>query len=520
MQVDFTGECFECVCSFENRAIPKAAGFRWDAVNKIWYTPKVGIAAKLQDYLTERAFKEVAKARIIIDTWTKPFVIPKGERLYDFQENALLFALNRNRSYLALDPGLGKTPIAAVMAATLNFEQPHGFVYVCPPFLTRNTENEFNKWAPSLLTARYRPNVGAHQVNIIPDSLIAKEEMYWFVYNIVEQMRKFNVTPVLFLDEAHRFKNDDAARTQAIFGGQNKKSLAALFDRIVFLSGTPMPNRPIELFPVLSNSAPQTIEYMNKFEYAQKYCAAYENQWGWDFSGASNVEELAQRVMGTFMLRYKKIDVLKELPPKLENMVVLDQDLNPKLTRLSRDVLSQLSPEDLMQGALEVKLEKSIVHMPTYRKELGIHKSKACADYIKALLEDYEDESILVFAIHKDVISTLESELRKFDPFVITGETRMELRQAYVTAFQTDKKRRLFIGNIQAMGTGLTLTKATRVVFVEFSWVPADNDQASDRCHRIGQTDSVFVQYLVHENSIDKAVIETVLKKRKVTALI
>jgi SWI/SNF-related matrix-associated actin-dependent regulator 1 of chromatin subfamily A len=318
----------------------------------------------------------------------------------------------------------------------------------------------------------------------------------------------------LFIDEAHRFKNDTAGRTKVIFGDKKKEGIAKWFDRVYYLSGTPMPNRPMELYPVLSNSAPETIDFMDRFKYGIKYCAGHKNEFGWDFSGASDVTELASKVIGKFMIRMRKDEVLKELPPKTEELVLIGDNLTPKLAEIDSKILKTFSPQDLMNGRLGDGEE---LHLMTYRKELGIHKAPLAGKYIESLLED-TDENILVFAIHKDVIYHLQTCLEKYNPLVITGDTAMKVRHDVVQRFQdASGGHRLFIGNIQAAGTGLTLTKASRVVFAEFSWVPADNDQASDRAHRIGQRDNVFVQYLVFQNSIDRTVIETILRKKKVT---
>lgn len=520
MEVVFTKGIFECRCSYETRNIPKEAGFRWNTDTKRWYTPDHGVAARLETYLDESAKIEISRVRIRIEPWTGGLSIPTKEKLLPFQEESVRFALSRNRSYLALDPGLGKTPIAAVIAQTLNSEKPFAVAYICPPFLTRNTEVEFRKWAPQLRVRRYDPKCpGAFGSNVLifPDSIINREEVgeHFKTYTSVAKKGKYET--LLFIDEAHRFKNDAAARTKALFGDSKHPGITHHFDKVVFLSGTPMPNRPIELYPVLSAAAPQTIDYMNKFQYAEKYCAAYQNQWGWDFNGCSNLPELVKKVIGTFMIRFRKDEVLKDLPPKTEEMVVLSEELQPRLRKLSSEILSDMDPEDLMIGRIKADSGEDEIYLSTYRKELGIIKAPAAAEYIKYLLEE-TDEAVLVFAIHKEVVKILTTELSKYSPLVIVGDTRMELRHAIVKEFQEDPRRRVFIGNIQAAGTGLTLTKATRVVFAEFSWVPADNDQASDRAHRIGQKDNVFVQYLVHENSVDKAVIETVLRKKKITA--
>ena len=519
MEIIFANGVFLCRCTYDERTLPYQAGFRWDNELKKWYTLSYGVAARLNSYFSESAAREANRLHIQIKNWTHGLVVPEEEKLLPFQQNAAKWALDRNRSYLALDPGLGKTPISAVITATLNKQNPVACVYICPPFLTRNTEVEFLKWAPHISTRRFKPGTGLEtQMLIVPDSILTRTDTLKEIKKFANYARGYNFTTLLFVDEAHRFKNDKAARTQALFGKFNQPDLTHHFDRVVYLSGTPMPNRPIELFPVLSNSAPETIDNMSKFEYAKKYCAAYRDHFGWNFSGSSNLEELALKVKNSFMLRYRKMDVLKQLPPKLEEMVVLSDNLPPKLKALTHEILKTLPEADIMSGRISAKLQTGEnLHLATYRKELGILKIKQAVEWLKYQLEESAEESFLVFAIHKDVVKGLTADLQEFDPLVITGDTRMELRHAMVNEFQTNSKRRLFIGNIQAAGTGFTLTKATRVVFVEFSWTPSDNDQAADRCHRIGQDSNVLVQYLVHQESVDKTVIETVLRKKKVT---
>ena len=106
------------------------------------------------------------------------------------------------------------------------------------------------------------------------------------------------------------------------------------------------------------------------------------------------------------------------------------------------------------------------------------------------------------FAVHKTVIEALVSEFKDIC-VSITGDTSMEARQRAVDAFQNDKGVRLFIGNIKAAGTGITLTSAHHVIFAEFDWVPGLMQQCEDRCHRIGAKSSVLVQYLAFDNSLD-----------------
>ncbi len=495
MIVTYKNNRYECTCAFEERMLAKQNGFKWDTDQKKWYARDATIAARLRKYFDSDATNQIEKSSLRIKPWAGQLIYPAHLKPYQFQITAAQFALGRNRSYLGLDPGLGKTIVAAIIHNTL---EKNLTVYVCPPFLVENTKSEFKKWG-----------VRRDEYLIVPDSKISKPTAKKDILDTVAFGRKHNVPVNLIVDEGHRFKNGDALRTRAVF------NLTHLFDRVVFMSGTPMPNRPIELFPVLSALAPETIDYMTKFQYGEKYCQLHQSRFGWDFSGASNITDLAQRVIGTFMLRMKKADVLKELPPKIEEMVVLSDDMPAKVASLDKKLLATYSPEDLLKHALSIRVnDGDPMHLMTYRRELGVAKVASAVKYIKGILED-TDESILIFGIHTDVIAALYDALSDFEPYVITGKTPMDKRQEFVTEFQNGKSRRVFLGNIQACGTGFTLTRASRVVFVEYSWVPGDNSQASDRAHRIGQTEPVLCQYLVFKNSCDRAVLETLLSKQK-----
>lgn len=524
MYLSHTGRRFIFTCNFYDRHIPKAAHFLWDNPQKQWYTEDVKVAARLREYADDTAKEKLKAVLLERKSWTGDVLTPENTTLYPFQIEATIFALERNRSYLALDPGLGKTPVAATVlnSITKGFFRKTKVIYVAPPFLVQNVICEFEKW---LIPARdkflgttvspYRidENWGMADVVVVPDSLIHKEEVFKDLRRYHDYAKKHKAICIGIVDETHRFKTDTAKRTKALF------NLVRDFEKTVFLSGTPMPNSPIELFTVLSNAAPECIDFMNKFEYGEYYCGAKKTAFGWDFSGAQNLTELRKKIMPAFMLRMKKTDVLKELPPKIEEPVILSYDQPAKIIAMEEKLLEHHSVEDLMKSVIasEVSEDGETIHLSTYRKELGKVKAEASIDFIKDILE--QGEAVLVFAIHTEVIETLSTALSKFNPIVITGKTPMKERQGLVEIFQNSPaNHQLFIGNIMAAGTGFTLTKASRVVFVEFSWSPSDNEQAADRAHRIGQKDSVLVQYLVFKDSIDRTILETNLRKNRARA--
>jgi SWI/SNF-related matrix-associated actin-dependent regulator 1 of chromatin subfamily A len=425
---------------------------------------------------------------------------PKGLTPLPHQIEAFHFAvkhLEADRAcYLALDAGLGKTIVAAMLS---NYFKGATIFYVCPPFLTANTDAEFSKWCFE------------KKLYLLPDSMIAKEKT-------LEAMEEA-LTPdrILIIDEAHRFKNLKVdskknwkpKRTHALL-----KGILPHFKRAVFMSGTPIPNsRPQELWQVLLHAAPD-IFGRSFFRYGIKYCGGFNNGFGWDFSGFSNRKEYKARLTKSFMLRQKK-DVLN-LPPKVEGLLTVGEGIPPVISKVERKILEHYSPEDLTEGKIAAREGKDALHLATYLRLLGEYKLKYVLPYIESLLEETK-ENLLIFGVHKETIAKLSYALADYKPLIITGDVPKEKRQGLIQEFQENKERRVFIGNIQACGVGFTLTKATRVIFVEFSWVDGDNTQASDRAHRIGQHQSVLVQYVVLKDSFDRTRMEVLLRKRQLS---
>jgi SNF2 family DNA or RNA helicase len=150
--------------------------------------------------------------------------------------------------------------------------------------------------------------------------------------------------------------------------------------------------------------------------------------------------------------------------------------------------------------------------MARIRHETALAKVPHAIKFIEESLES--SSKIVVFAHHKDVISQLKDA---FPGCVsITGDTKMEDRQAAVDRFQNDDKCRVFFGNIKAAGVGLTLTAAAHVIFVELDWVPGNMSQAEDRCHRIGQKGSVLVQHIVLSDSMDATIAKRLIQKQEI----
>lgn len=487
-----------------DRLMAERAAFTYDAVTLNWITRNINKAAKL------RAFADESSEQIFKKHFITHFARPESIKYPDdklpktFQIESAFHCMTRSPAYCADEAGLGKTITAILCMNTI----PGRVLVICPPYLKYNWEYEFNEWClekgQSVAVVEgsdYPLDRYDSSIVIVPDSLIAHPKVIEHL-----KLKKFTWG---FIDEAHRFKDSDAKRTQSILFEAN-----LLVDRTVLLSGTPMLNRPIELFPILDGLAPESIEWRSKFQFGKDFCngrevVRYEGKRQireWDFRGKSNLPLLKSHLFKKLMIRHTKSEVLKELPPKTRQIIFLDQP--KKVLKYEKEVLKKYKISDLIGE------DYHLGDIATYRRECGMAKVPQVTLMLKDLLLNGE-ESYVIFAHHIDVIETLAANLEEFDPIVIRGGLTSKKKQALVNEFQKGKKPRPIIGNIDAMGVGYTLVRAARTFFVEFSWVPSLNSQAEDRIHRIGQFDKTYHQYFVLRKSLDENMLHAVFKKQE-----
>ena len=454
---------------------------------------------------------------------------PDGLAYLGYQKAGIKFGLDRPAVLIGDEMGLGKTIQAIGILNSL--PNARRILVICPASLKLNWARELRKWSTNprdirvLSSGDYFPSGEA--VIIINYDILHKYEI---------QLRA-EEWDLLIADEAHYLKTPTARRSKMIFGykGTKKNPVGKAPVRAkkrVLLTGTPIANRPVELFPLIEYLDPVT--WSNFFKFAIRYCAAVKNRFGWDFTGASNLEELQDKLRQTILVRRLKKDVLTELPAKRRQVIefpaegelerFVDDEANAyrdheeDLDRLHVDVeLAKASdnPEDYRRAvdALRKGQQAMFEGLSTLRRELAEAKTSLCIDHIKEAVE--ESGKVVVFAHHKSVCAAIAAAFGN-EAVTLVGDTPMAARQAAVDRFQKDPSCKVFVGSIGAAGVGITLTAASHVIFCELSWVPGEVSQGEDRCHRIGQRESVLVQHLVVEGSLDATMAKRIVAKQDV----
>lgn len=433
-------------------------------------------------------------------------VFPPGHKLYPFQYVGVRFAeLAGGRALIGDDMGLGKT-MQSLGYVALHPEH-HPALIVCPAIVKYNWFNETQKWLGSTYTSGVINNGNSP----IPDT-----DIVIINYSIVNKQKDKLLErgfKTIVCDESHYLKNHKAARTKATL------EIAEECESVLFLSGTPVTNRPKELWTTLTTLRP--TEWRGKwYDFTERYCDPQERHVGRgryvrDVSGSSNEKEL-HGVLRELMIRRLKKEVLPELPDKVREYVKV------KVSSTKIKEYKRLS-ETLWREAQTGKPGAVLNMLTELRHECGRMKAKFAADYVTHHVEQAHSP-VVVFAHHKDVLVEMYNMIRekkkedggRFIVTGITGETPANDRTKIVERFQ-EGRIDVLLASTTAANTGITLTRADTVFFVERDWTPAVEEQAEDRVNRIGQEKgTVWAKYLTLEGTIDETFNEVVEGKRAV----
>ena len=450
-------------------------------------------------------------------TQTK-FVVPApdGLQFMPCQRAAIEYAVKRDVVLLADEMGIGKSAEAIGVSNALPEIQK--VLIICPATLKGMWEREWQRWDVKKLS------VG------IVKKVIPTTNVVIVNYDILRKFRcelRNIAWDLLIADEAHYLVNKKAIRTREVLGGIKRDAQKVIIDRVkpiyahkrLFLTGTPILSRPKDIWPLLQILDPDGLG-SNWHAFAKRYCELFELQkynpvtkkmehLGWKWDGASNLSELQSEMRKRFMVRRLKCEVLKELPPKRRQIILLEGD--KKLGKL----IEAEKLEYHKWAKSDEDLDIPFGEMSKIREEIGLAKVPFVVDYLKDALN--ETEKIVVFARHHSTIDKLAAAFAG-RVVILDGRTSIDDRQRSVDAFQQDPNVNLFIGSIKAAGVGITLVAANVCVFAELEYTPADINQSEDRLHRKGQISPVNIYHLILRGSLDEHMLNIILKKQAIVS--
>jgi SWI/SNF-related matrix-associated actin-dependent regulator 1 of chromatin subfamily A len=281
---------------------------------------------------------------------------------------------------------------------------------------------------------------------------------------------------------------------------------------VVGLSGTPLTNRPIELWTSLKAIRPDL--FPDRYKFAWKFCKPRHTRWGWKFDGAANMPELHRILNRECMIRRLKKDVLKELPEMRHRMVSFKLKSYKEYDKAQDDFIGWLRSQSPAK-ANRAKRAQAMTKVGYLLRLTAKLKLAWTEKWIADFFESHPGEKLVAFSMHTFVLEHLMERFRS-RALLINGSVTGKKRQETVFQFQNNRRFDLMLGNWVAAGVGITLTAASNVVSLDFPWTPGDVAQGRDRVHRIGQTDQVFMHYLVALGTVDEKLMKLLHKKSKI----
>ena len=449
---------------------------------------------------------------------------------YEHQIDGVEYGLEHERWFLGDEQGLGKTKqaIDIAVARKLAYGYKHCLIVCGVNTLKWNWVNEIltHSNEDAYIIGQKTDRNGNIKIGSTKDKVAdldfiltkkGDDDLPYFLITNVESFRDGNIATAIanlcmrdiigmcVADEMHKMKNPQAQQTKGFFRCLPRCRIG--------MTGTPLMNSPLDLFVILTWLG---YEYHSFYSFKQHYCVM-GGYGGYEIVGYKNMEQLTAQVK-EIMLRRLKSDVL-DLPEKtyVDEFVEMDGKQSIMYKEVKAGIKSALT-----NG--EIDLDNPLSALIRLRQTTGYPgiisptvTESAKLDRLEDLVEEAvsNNQKVLIFSNWTQMTDEIFSRLNKTEymPQRITGETKDEARQIIVDSFQNEDSYKVLIGTIGAMGTGLTLTAATVVIFVDEPWNKALYDQAVDRAHRIGQKNNITIYNLLTKGTIDERIHELVYKK-------
>lgn len=506
--------------------IKKLAGSRYDWTRRVWVVPYSHKKSLLD-------IKKVLKAEWIVSNQTKPQEIGEikpmpnldfevdivnsenGYKPRPYQLQGIARGLQLKRFFNGDEQGLGKTmqSISTLdVANRYNNEQTFPCLVICPSSTKINWKREWEMWTNrKAMVLDNKVKDTWHRFNELGmnDVFITNYESLkkFFVKKMppkgelksskdIIMDNRINLFKSIIIDESHRCK--DPSTQQA------KITLQITLGKewVICLSGTPVVNKPVDLYPQLAIIG-RLNEFGGRKGFFGRYCEGGR--------GASNLKELNYYLNEKCFFRREKKDVAKDLPEKQRQTILCDITTRDLYNKAKTDFVRFLEDKGCSDAEIARKLRGEImVKMGELKRISAIGKLNEVKEFVRDVIES--DEKLILFCNLHSIVDTL---LKEFPEAVtVTGRDSTETKQKNIDLFQNNPSVKLIICNIKAAGVGITLTASSRVAFVEYPWTYADCVQCEDRAHRIGQKNNVMCTYFLGSDTIDEDLYRMIQDKR------
>ena len=466
---------------------------------------------------------------------------------YEHQIEGLKFGLNHDKWLLGDEQGLGKTKQVIDIARARNVK--HCLIVCCVNGLKWNWQSEVHTHSDdsAYILGQRTNSKGNTIIGTNPDRLddiTHIDELPRFIITNIETLRykvktgrkitvkrkgrlveedeyEFPITSrlkalcdegdieMIAVDEFHKCKNPEASQTEQLLQLHTPIQIA--------MTGTPLMNAPIDLYPILNWLGYEKHTFW-QFKTHYGRLGGFN---GTQVVGYKNLEEI-EETLDTMMLRRLKDEVL-DLPEKtlINEYVEMGKEQAQIYAMAHSDIVSNLANLKMANNPLaELIRLRQATGNPHIISDVT---DSAKFDRMEELVEDAVEngKKVVIFSNWTQITNPAYQRLsKKYKGVMITGETKDSDRQSYVEAFQNDDRVKFIIGTIGAMGTGLTLTAGSVEIFLDEPWNMALKEQAIDRCHRIGQNSNITVYTLLCKDTIDERINSLVEKKGQMSAIL
>ena len=430
--------------------------------------------------------------------------------LFDYQVKGADFLAHRNRAGLFDEMGIGKTA-QAIRAADLR-HATRGIV-VCPAVARENWKGEFDKFArvPRRVVKGQSIHDFVAWCNGRWDTLVTSYEMATKWAPMIED--RCEPLHYMVFDEGHYMKETETKRSIALLGDDaDKRGIQMWAQAAWWLSGTPVPNDPIDIYTFLRFSRAMQ---MRKKAFKSRYFHVREKTYGTSQTPKIDMLPELHALIGNNSLRRTLQQAAIDLPPIFKQQRLVDGDETAVREMLLKHPGLDIRIKDALESGKGLgALSDSIDHIATLRRVIGEAKA---IPYAATLLGELESglDKMVVFGIHRGVLTAVRDYLARHevDCVLINGDTSEKERVSAMHRFQTEARCRVMLANIRAAGTALTMTASARLDMLESDWTPANNAQAIKRVHRISQIRTVMVRFITLARSFDVEVNEIVARK-------